>query len=83
MYKWDIQPRPKRLVFCLVCGKCLGKDKPNCEKFHRFIFPRHENFIVMPMYDPLLLDDPDKWFRRMNFNKQKIQFREDPYFRSR
>ena len=39
--------------------------------------------MVMLMIDPLLLDDPDAWFRRMNFNRPKIQFRWDSYFRSR
>lgn len=74
MYKWDTLPRPKRLAFCLVCGECLGKDRPQFKKEHKEKFSSHKNFLVMPMIDPLLLDDPDEWFRRMNFNRPKIQF---------
>jgi len=70
MYKWDIQPRPKRLAFCLVCGEYLGKDRPQFSKEHKDRFPTHRNFVVMPMIDPLLLDDPDGWFRRMRFNQK-------------
>lgn len=66
---------PKRLVFCLMCGDCLGKDKPNYGKEHKDRFPTHRNFMVMPMIDPLVLDDPDSWFKRMNSNRPKIQFR--------
>ncbi len=67
--------RPIRLVFCLVCGECLGKDRPEYDKDHTKEFPTHKNFMVMPMIDPLLLDNPDEWFKRMNFNRPKIQFR--------
>ncbi len=66
---------PKRLVFCLVCGERLGKDRPHYGKDHTMEFPTHRNFMVMPMIDPLLLDDPDSWFKRMNSNRPKIQFR--------
>lgn len=62
--------RPKRLVFCLVCGECLGNDKPQYDKDHTREFPSHKNFLVMPMIDPLLLDDPDLWFRRMKYNQK-------------
>lgn len=75
MFKWDIQPPHKRLAFCLVCGECLGKDRPEFSKEHKEKFLTHKNFIVIPMIDPLLLDDPDAWFRRMNFNRPKILFR--------
>lgn len=66
---------PKRLVFCLMCGECLGNPKPHYGEDHKREFPGHTNFMVMPMIDPLLLDDPDAWFKRMNFNRPKIQFR--------
>lgn len=75
MYRWDTLPRPKRLAFCLICGECLGKDRPQFSKEHKEKFSTHTNFMVMLMIDPLLLDDPDAWFRRMNFNRPKIQFR--------
>ena len=75
MYKSDIQPRQKRLAFCLICGECLGKDRPNYDEDHKRKFPTHRNFMVMPMIDPLLLDDPDEWFRRMNSRRPKILFR--------
>ena len=61
---------PKRLVFCLMCGKCLGKDKPHYGKDHTRKFPKHTNFMVMPMIDPLLLDNPDEWFKIMKFNRE-------------
>lgn len=66
---------PRRLVFCLVCGECLGNDRPYYGKEHTSEFPSHTNFMVMPMIDPLLLDNPDEWFKRLNFNRPKIQFR--------
>ena len=67
--------RPKRLVFCLVCGECLGKDKPQYGKDHTGKSSSHTNFLVIPMIDPFVLDDPDSWFKRMNSNRPKIQFR--------
>ncbi len=66
---------PRRLVFCLVCGECLGKDKPNYGKEHTSKFSTHEKFMVMPMIDPLLLDNPDEWFKQINLKRSKIQFR--------
>ena len=63
---------PKRMVFCLVCGEYLGKDKPNYGKEHTSEFPTHKNFVVIPLIDPLLLDDPDSWFKRMNFPRLEI-----------
>ena len=60
---------PKRLVFCLICGECLGNDRPHYGKDHTRKFPTHKNFMVMPMIDPLLLDDPDEWFKIMKFNR--------------
>ena len=88
MFKWDISPPPKRLAFCLVCGECLGKDRPQYNKEHKEKFPSHIKFLIMPMIDPLVLDDPDAWFRRRGYNRRQLnfsefQFRKDPYFRSR
>lgn len=61
--------RPKRLVFCLICGECLGKDRPHYNEEHIRKFPTHKNFMVMPMIDPLLLVNPDEWFKIMKFNR--------------
>ena len=59
---------PKRLAFCLICGECLGKDRSQFSKEHKDRFPTHRNFVVMPIIDPLMLDDPDSWFRRRKIN---------------
>lgn len=50
----------KRLVFCLICGECLGKDRPQYDREHTSKFPSHTNFMVMPVIDPLLLDNLDE-----------------------
>ena len=52
-----------------MCGECLGKDRPDYGKEHKEKFPTHTNFIVKPMIDPLVIDDPDEWFRRMKYNR--------------
>ncbi|MGI0057574.1 MAG: hypothetical protein ACREAK_09425, partial [Nitrosarchaeum sp.] len=52
-----------KIVFCQICGKCLGEEVPNYAKDHLKLFPNHKSFLVKTLYDPLLLDKPDDWFK--------------------
>lgn len=53
-----------RVVFCLDCGRYLGVHQPNCAKEHLKEFPDHKNFLVKTLIDPLILNNPDEWFKR-------------------
>jgi len=54
--------RPNNLVFCEICGECLGIERPNYAKEHLMKFPEHRRFLVKNMIDPLKLPNPDEWF---------------------
>ena len=54
----------KRLVFCLDCGECLGAHSQLCARDHIKKHPTHDNFLVKTILDPLLLSNPDEWFKR-------------------
>ena len=47
----------------MKCGVNLGEERPNYAKQHLKQFPNHNSFLVKTLYDPLLLDNPDKWFK--------------------
>lgn len=52
------------MVFCEICGACLGEERPNYAKEHLTLFPSHTSFLVKTLYDPLVLDNPDEWFKK-------------------
>jgi hypothetical protein len=51
-----------RLVFCEVCGECLGEETPYYAEEHLRLHPDHRRFLVKTILDPLLSDNPDEWF---------------------
>jgi len=53
----------KKMAFCLDCGVLLGDYKPGFAKNHLKKFPTHDRFLIKKLVDPLLLDDPDEWFK--------------------
>ncbi|GBH33753.1 hypothetical protein NZNM25_05440 [Nitrosopumilus zosterae] len=53
-----------KLVFCMDCGECLGEDRPNHAKHHLKKHPNHRKYLTIPIIDPLLLPNPDEWFRK-------------------
>lgn len=54
----------KKAVFCQVCGECLGEYRENYAQEHIQKHPSHNDFLVMNIVDPLILDNPDEWFRK-------------------
>jgi len=36
----------KPLVFCITCGECVGKYRPNYGKAHLKKYPEHKGFLV-------------------------------------
>ena len=54
----------EKIVFCSICGENLGGYKPKFAKEHLKKYPNHDSFIVMKLVDPLLLSNPDKWFKK-------------------
>lgn len=54
----------KKIVFCEICGECLGEERPFYAKKHIKKFPNHRSFLIKNIIDPLLLDNPDDWFKK-------------------
>ena len=54
----------KKIVFCNICGECLGEYKPFFAKKHIKENPTHIGFLIKTIIDPLLLKDPDYWFKK-------------------
>ena len=54
----------KKAVFCQVCGECLGEYRENYAQEHLQKHPSHNDFFVKMIIDPLILDNPDEWFRK-------------------
>lgn len=55
------------LTIGVVCGECLGEYRENCANEDGEKYSTHNGFMVIRIKDPLLLSDPDEWFK-----KQKI-----------
>jgi hypothetical protein len=53
----------KRVVFCMLCGECLGEDRKYCAEEHIKNHPSHNDFIAMWIVDPLLLPNLDEWLQ--------------------
>ena len=55
----------RELVFCLVCGECLGEHRPLFAKKHIEANPTHLSFLPKRIIDPLILNDLDSYIARL------------------
>jgi len=69
--------KKKKYVFCLICGECLGEEKPCYAKKHLAEFPTHTRFLTKTIIDPLRLPNPDEWFKKLALKSTEILHRED------